>query len=68
MDQAIICTVFHYVSNISEQEVEEDLLGIQRSGPSFLETSCDGISARRNDTLKIVLPVWRQRWTLYQQY
>jgi hypothetical protein len=33
-----------------------DSLGIQRSGPSFLEMSCDGISASRNATLKMVLP------------
>jgi hypothetical protein len=34
----------------------EDLLGIQRSGPSFLDISCDGISASRNATLNTVLP------------
>ena len=32
-------------------------MGIHRSGPIFLETSCDGSSASRNETRKTVFPV-----------
>lgn len=31
-------------------------VGIQRSGPTFLDTSCEGSSASRNDTRKTVFP------------
>jgi hypothetical protein len=31
-------------------------MGIHRSGPIFLDTSCDGSSARRKATRKMTLP------------
>lgn len=49
------CLFFTVACTMATTDQRVIRVGIQRSGPIFLETSCDGSSAARNVTVKMVL-------------